>query len=146
MDDKHPISADSLSLSLYCASKSFIASYTTMLSSYDITFTQYLVLQAFLEKPSMAMATLCKKLHLDSGTLTPVISKLIIKGFLSKKPSKIDKRSILLVLKKKGKLMLEKLSFVDQGIQNLFYLKEGETKKLIERLDALTARYEEINS
>lgn len=62
--------------SLYALSREVIKLYKPLLEPFNITYTQYITLMVLWEHPQINFKTLGQTLHLDSGTLTPVIKKL----------------------------------------------------------------------
>ena len=56
----------------------------------------------------MSVKTLGERLHLDSGTLTPMLKELEKKGILTRMRSKEDERVLLVTLTPEGEKLKEK--------------------------------------
>ena len=65
---------------LYASGKEIVRRYQPYLEKLDLTYTQYIVLMVLWEKDHLSVKEIGAKLYLDSGTLTPLINKLIKKG------------------------------------------------------------------
>lgn len=66
---------------LYALSREVIKRYTPLLDKHGITYTQYVTLMVLWEFEAISFKELAERLHLDSGTLTPVIKKLEARGW-----------------------------------------------------------------
>ncbi|MDY4510093.1 MarR family transcriptional regulator, partial [Streptococcus hyovaginalis] len=60
-----------LCLSFYSVYKLFSQHYTKLLSEFDLTYTQYLVLMVLWKNPRQTLSEVGKRLDLSSNTLTP---------------------------------------------------------------------------
>lgn len=89
--------------SLYRLSKLVTARYRPLLEKLDITYPQYLVMIVLWEKEAVNVKELGQKLSLDSGTLSPLIKRLIDKGLIEKKRCKNDERIVYVSLTDDGK-------------------------------------------
>lgn len=87
---------------LYAASRLIIKKYNPLLASFNITYTQYLVLMALWENNGISVSELGNKLYLDSGTLTPVLKKMESDELLIRERSNKDERTVTVTLTPKG--------------------------------------------
>ncbi len=92
---------------LYAASREVIKLYRPYLSSLDLTYTQYIVMLILWEKQSVSVRDLGQKLHLDSGTLTPVLKSLEAKGLVKRYRCTFDERVLIVEPTTKGEEMKE---------------------------------------
>ena len=81
-----------LCFSLYSAANAIIRAYRPMLQQIDLTYPQYLVMMVLWGNNGMNVKELGAKLHLDSGTLTPLLKRLDGKGLVNRKRSERDER------------------------------------------------------
>lgn len=131
-----------LCVPLYTASREIIKLYTQPLERFDLTYTQYIVMLTLWEYQELNLHTLGEKLHLDNGTLNPVIRKLIQKGYVQKTRSTDDERIVMITLTEKGiqlkdyalDIPKEVGSCVSIDIEKAFQLREL-LHELIETLD-----------
>ena len=87
---------------LYAASREIINMYTPILSEIGLTYTQYITFMALWENDGMTVGDLGKRLFLDTGTLTPMLKKLELQGYLTRERSTEDERVVIVKLTKKG--------------------------------------------
>ncbi|MEG9429983.1 MAG: MarR family transcriptional regulator [Christensenellaceae bacterium] len=101
-----------LCFSLYATAKEIIRRYKPLLDNFDITYTQYITLLVLWEKDGLKVKTLGERLYLDSGTLTPLLTKLESKGYILKKKDTKDSRETIVYLTDKGRKLKEKIVVV----------------------------------
>ena len=92
---------------LYACSREIVRQYTPYLEPLGLTYTQYITLMALWEHRILSVKDMGKLLHLDSGTLTPVLKKLEEKGFVNRRRSREDERSLIVSLTEKGEALRE---------------------------------------
>lgn len=97
-----------LCFALYACSRGIIKAYKPILDPLDLTYTEYVVLMALWENDNVAIKDLGKKIFLDSGTLTPLLKKMVGKNLVTRERSKNDERSVVISLTAKGKLLEKK--------------------------------------
>ena len=83
-----------LCFSLYALSREVIKLYNPLLDKYNLTYTQYIAMLVMWEEEKIIFKELGKRLHLDSGTLTPVIKKLESMELVTKYRNKEDDRVV----------------------------------------------------
>ena len=83
---------------LYALSREVIKLYKPYLDKHNLTYTQYITMMVMWEEEKIIFKDLGKKLHLDSGTLTPVIKKLEATGLVTKYRTKEDDRVVAVEL------------------------------------------------
>ncbi|POG98598.1 MarR family transcriptional regulator [Fructilactobacillus lindneri] len=79
---------------IYNANKKFNRFYQNALSSYDLTYPQYIVMVVLWQYAPMTVRELGSHVDLDSGTLTPLLKRLDKKGWITKERSKKDERVV----------------------------------------------------
>lgn len=128
---------------LYALSREVIKLYKPILDKYNLTYTQYITMLVIWEEGKIIFKELGKRLHLDSGTLTPVIKKLESMGLVTKYRNKDDDRVVTVELTEKGRLLREDILEVPEKIYCKF---KGDDEKLIalkKQLDELLASIDE---
>ena len=101
---------------LYAASREVIKLYKPFLDEYNLTYTQYITMLVLWEDEKITIKELCKKLYLDSGTITPVIKKLEAMGLLVKYRDKSDERIVNVELTDKGRELKEEIVKVPEQV------------------------------
>lgn len=79
--------------------------YKPLLKPLGLTYPQYLALLILWEKDGMPVAALAEKLHLDTGTVSPLLKRMEKAGLVTRTRNPEDERSVLVTLTKKGKEM-----------------------------------------
>ncbi len=124
--------------SLYALSREVIKLYKPVLDKHNLTYTQYVAMLVMWEEETILFKELGKRLHLDSGTLTPVVKKLESMGLVNKYRNKEDDRVVTVELTEKGALLKEDILDVpDQVYCNLKYNNEEDIIMLKQYLDKM---------
>lgn len=127
---------DSLKLSnqvcfpLYACSKELVSQYTPYLKKLGLTYTQYIVMMVMWESVSVSSRDLAAKVHLDYGTLTPVLKKLESTGYITRKRDPEDERLLILELTDKGEAIKDEALKIPPCIASCVGLNEEEFKML----------------
>ncbi len=87
---------------LYACAKEIVRKYKPYLDKIDLTYTQYLVMMVMWDVKKINVKELGKRLYLDSGTLTPLLKKLEIKGFITRTRSTQDERNLIIEISEAG--------------------------------------------
>lgn len=102
MDSTHLQDEDLLQLEkqicfgLAVASRSVISAYKPVLDPLGLTHPQYLVMLALWEFAPMGARELSEQLHLDPGTLSPLLKRLEKAGLITKERNPQDERAIII--------------------------------------------------
>ena len=119
---------------LYAAAREVVKRYRPYLDELDITYTQYITMMVMWEQKEITVKALGEKLFLDSGTMTPVLKSLEAKGFVVRKRSTTDERSVSVLLTEKGDALKERATEVPAKIAGCVGLDTDEAMKLYEIL------------
>ena len=93
---------------LYACGRKIVAAYTPYLKPLGLTYTQYIVFMVLWEKENVNVGQLGSILHLDAGTLTPLLKHLEKDGYITRARSKEDERVTLISITDKGNTLKEK--------------------------------------
>ena len=93
---------------IYAASRVITSLYTPYLKPLGLTYTQYILFLVLWEKDGLTVGEICRRLMLDSGTLSPVLKKLRDQGYIDKQQSHSDERSFIITLTDMGRELQEK--------------------------------------
>ena len=122
--------SNQLCFPLYASGKEIVRKYTPLLEEFDLTYTQYIVLLVLWEKDKQTVKEIGEKLYLDSGTLTPLIKKLIQKGLVKKEINKDDEREMLISLTKEANELKKEIVKVPGQIAGCVKLSPEEVATL----------------
>ncbi|MCR4788197.1 MAG: MarR family transcriptional regulator [Lachnospiraceae bacterium] len=87
---------------MYACGRKIVAAYTPYLKPLGLTYTQYVVFMVLWEKGSVNVGQLGSILHLDAGTLTPLLKTLEKEGYVTRVRSKEDERVTVVTITGKG--------------------------------------------
>lgn len=94
---------------LYAASRAVTGVYRPILDELSLTYPQYLVLLVLWEKDAdVTVKELGEELMLDSGTLSPLLKRMIAAGLVTKERSTTDERSVRIRLTAAGLAMKDR--------------------------------------
>jgi len=130
---------------LYACAKEIVRRYQPSLEPLDLTYTQYLVMMALWEYGEQTVKTLGHRLWLDSGTLTPVLKKLESKGYVSRRRSESDERSVVVAPTEAGQALCHRAARVPMEIGGCVKLSAQEAMALHKLLYRLLDGMEEDN-
>ena len=92
-----------LCFALYSASLAMTKLYKPWLDELGLTYPQYLVLLVLWEEDGLSVSELGNRLHLDSGTLTPLLKRLDSAGLVSRLRATHDERRVHITLTAAGR-------------------------------------------
>lgn len=87
----------------YITTKEVINRFNKFLKQYNISFPNYMVLSYIEDDEEVFVKTLCNKLFLDSGTISPIVKRLEKKNLVIRKRLPEDERKVMLSLTEEGK-------------------------------------------
>jgi DNA-binding MarR family transcriptional regulator len=83
---------------LYAASRAVTNAYRPVLGELGLTYPQYLVMIVLWEDGTRTVKELADSLHLDHGTLTPLLRRMESNGLLSRRRAATDERYVEIAL------------------------------------------------
>ena len=96
---------EQLCFALYAASRAATGAYRDALDEVGLTYPQYVVLLALWEHDGLSVGELGQRLHLDSGTLSPLLSRLDAAGLLTRSRPDADGRRVVVRLTAAGEAL-----------------------------------------
>lgn len=93
---------DQLCFEVYRAANDFSRMYNRALKEFRLTFPQYLVLLVLWDDNRILIKHIGERLGMGIGTLNPILNRLEKQGWLTKEPSLLDKRAIIVALSEKA--------------------------------------------
>lgn len=123
-----------LCFSFYAISREIIKLYKPILDKFNLTYTQYITMLVLWEEEEINFKKLGQKLHLDSGTLTPVVKKLEAMDLVTKYRTKEDDRVVVVKLTEKGKELKDDITEVPKELACKIDIDENQYLELKEIL------------
>ena len=133
-----------LCFALYTASRAVVRAYAPLLDDAGLTYPQYvtmLVLWEDKDRPR-SIGELGERLHLDSGTLTPLLKRLASTGFVTRSRDAQDERRVLVSLTAEGVALRDRLAAVPESFLACLGMDADGAGALRDQLTALAAALE----
>ncbi|MEU0490182.1 MarR family winged helix-turn-helix transcriptional regulator [Nocardiopsis changdeensis] len=138
-----PLALDNqLCFSLYAASRALTGLYRELLGDLGLTYPQYLVMLALWEHGTLSVKGLSRVLHLDSGTLSPLLRRLEAAGAITRTRSAADERVVEIGLTERGAAMRERALGIPEQLTCASGQPADRVRDLITTLDELTRSVE----
>ena len=87
---------------VYTLSRLLTQAYHPLLKPLGLTYPQYLVMMVLWEQDNLLVTELCRRLTLDTNTLTPLLKRMEQEGLIIRTRGIADGRHTLVSLTKKG--------------------------------------------
>ena len=117
---------DQLCFPLYACAKEVVWQYREPLEALNLTYTQYLVMMVLWEHGGMTEGEVGRKVHLNSGTLAPLLKRLDKAGYIHRTRPDNNERKLFLSLTEEGEKLREKARQVPGQMQGCIPLSEDE--------------------
>src|SRR3569832_2195786 len=129
---------------VYSAAHAFNRVYKPLLDRLGLTYPQYLVMLVLWERDDVPVKSIGEKLHLDSGTLPLLLTRLEAAHLVKRTRSSEDERQVLIAVTAQGQALKDKaravpqsiLAATDCSVSELVAMKD-ETVALRDRLNAV---------
>ena len=135
---------------LYACAKEIVRQYRTLLNPLGLTYTQYIVMMVLWECGSITEKELGERLHLDSGTLAPLLKRLDKQGLVKRERPDRNERFLQISLTAAGIAMQEDALSIPGTMKNCIGLNMEECtilRKLLDKsLSAMERRTKEDNT
>ena len=115
---------------LYAAARKVTGLYTPYLKEIGLTYTQYLVMMILWEKDGIRISDICTRLHVDTGTVTPMLKKMEEEGLLKRTRCADDERTVLITLTETGHDLKEKAGDIPAKVGPCVPLSKEEAETL----------------
>lgn len=125
---------------LYACAKEIIRQYRKPLEEIGLTYTQYVVMMVLWQYGGMTEGELGTKVHLDSGTLAPLLKRLEKQGVINRVRPDDNERKLFISLTEKGEALKEDALKVPQAMQGCVDLTQDEVMELKRLLEKALSR------
>lgn len=122
--------SNQLCFPLYAASREINRRYTPLLKELGLTYTQYIAMMVLWEEKKVTIGELCKKLFLDTGTLSPMLKGMEEKGYIRRIRDKADERVVNIEITKLGEDLKEKAVSIPAKIGSCINISKDESESL----------------
>ena len=134
-----------LCFALYRATRAVQRSYAPHLAELGLTYPQYLAMLVLWEaEQPLTVGALGERLHLDSGTLTPLLKRLQEAGLVERRRDDADERRVLVVLTAQGRALQTRAEGVPEKVFGCYGMTVAEGAALRDTINALSDRVEDL--
>lgn len=119
---------------LYAAARKIVGLYTPYLKPLGITYTQYITFMVLWEHDNIPVSEIGARLHLDNGTLTPLLKKMEKQGFITRQRDAADERRVRICLTDSGHALKQQAADIPQKIGSCLTLDPEEMRALYRTL------------
>ncbi|NMO88446.1 MarR family winged helix-turn-helix transcriptional regulator [Actinomycetospora sp. TBRC 11914] len=131
---------EQLCFAMVSASRAMTACYRQGLEELGLTYSQYAVMLVLWEQEAVTMGSLCEQLHLDSGTLSPLLKRLERQGLLTRRRRPEDERTLEIAPSEEGVALREKARGVQRDVEFATGMDGAEIAALRDQLTELDTR------
>lgn len=142
-DTAVPALDDFLCFAVYSLGHAFNKLYQPLLKRLDLTYPQYVTMVALWERDDVTVTRLGLRLHLDSGTLTPLLKRLEAAGLIVRARDKEDERQVRIRLTKAGAALKDKARAISDTVLCATGRTAGDLRRLKDDLMELRDRLNE---
>ncbi len=137
---EHPQLAldEQLCLPLYAAARGITRRYAEVLGAEGLTYPQYATMLALWDAAGpLTVGEIGVRLHLDSGTLTPVLKRLENAGFVARQRDAADERRVLVRVTPAGEALRDRVADVPERVWAVTGLQASDARQMRALLDRL---------
>ncbi|MFS0772917.1 MarR family winged helix-turn-helix transcriptional regulator [Sphingomonas sp. 1P08PE] len=126
-----------LCFSLYAASLAINRLYKPMLDRLGITYPQFLVLGALWDDDDRTVGGIAARLSLESSTVTPLVKRLEVAGFVTRTRDAHDERQVRVALTDSGRALQEECTCLADSLVERSGLSMPDIQRLNRDVQAL---------
>lgn len=122
---------------LYAASNLITRLYRPLLDALGLTYPQYLVMMVLWEKSPCTVGEVGEQLHLETGTLTPLLKRMEAAGLVARKHDASDERRVLVTLTEPGEALRAPAKSVPRALADKLAMPVTDLERLRTTLTGL---------
>lgn len=122
--------SDNVCFALYTAANALVRAYRPLLQECDLTYPQYLAMQALWLKDNASLTDLSQATRLDLGTLTPIVKRLEAKGLVVRHVDSRDERKKVIQVTQAGEALKQEALALKQQLLEKVSVSDIELEQL----------------
>ncbi|WP_238702496.1 MarR family winged helix-turn-helix transcriptional regulator [Microbacterium caowuchunii] len=138
LDPEQDVLDQMVCFSLYTASRATTQAYRRLLAPWGLTYPQYLVLVQLWTRGAQSVRDLGTALSLDSGTLSPLLTRLERSGIITRTRDEADGRVVTVRLTEHGDRLRDEMADVPAQLFACMSLSMDSARALLDSLHTLT--------
>lgn len=130
---------------LYAASNIVTRLYRPLLAELGLTYAQYLVMLCLWQESPQTVSQLGHALHLDTGTLTPLLKRLEQRGLIVRRRAEEDERRVRVAPSESGMALRDKARCIPEAMVRQLPMATDDVAALRAHLQQFVAALAEID-
>ena len=125
---------------LYTITRLITQAYRPLLEPLGLTYPQYLVMMVLWEQDNLTVGDICRRLMLDTNTLTPMLQRMEREGLVVRTHGISDGRQTLVSLTKKGIQLEDRAKDIPECIKQNWHgdtLSQEQLTDMVTSIDTL---------
>ena len=125
---------------LYTITRLITQAYRPLLEPLGLTYPQYLVMMVLWEQDNLTVGDICRRLMLDTNTLTPMLQRMEREGLVVRTHGISDGRQTLVSLTKKGIQLEDRAKDIPECIEQNWHgdtLSQNQLTDMVTSIDTL---------
>ena len=135
-----------LCFAIYSAGHAFNRVYQPLLKDLSLTYPQFIALVLLWGEDGQTVGELGQKLFLQSNTLTPMLKRLEVLGYIKRSRDSADERQVRINLTEAGRRLHLQASDIVRSVRDATGLHDKQVKELTKEVDRLRKALEHQNS
>jgi MarR family transcriptional regulator, organic hydroperoxide resistance regulator len=131
-----------LCFAVYSASHAFNRVYQPLLKEFGLTYPQFIAMVILWGQDGQTVGELGDKLFLQSNTLTPMLQRLEVLGYIKRRRDPADQRQVRIHLTEKGRKLHLQASGIVRAVREATGLEDQQMEELVVDVDALRSKLE----
>jgi len=131
-----------LCFAIYSANHAFNRVYQPLLKELELTYPQFIAMVLLWGQEGQTVGELGEKLFLQSNTLTPMLKRLEVLGYIKRSRDSADERQVRIHLTEAGRKLHLQASDVVRSVRDATGLQDKQMKDLVMDVDALRRKLE----
>jgi DNA-binding MarR family transcriptional regulator len=126
-----------LCFAVYSANIAINRMYRPVLDRLGVTYPQYLVMSTLWEHDGQTVGAIADRLALESSTITPLVKRLEVAGFIKRERNPGDERQVIVTLSSKGKSLHRESKCLTETLLDRSGLSVADLSRLNTEISAL---------
>lgn len=129
---------------LYSTSRAVTQAYKPLLEPLNLTYPQYVVMMALWNKDAIKISEIAKLTGISNATLSPLLKRLEVNGYIERRLTEIDERQKSLVLTVSGKALSKKAKKASEMALCATGLNEKDVSRLMSLCEQIKSNLDEL--
>lgn len=135
-----------LCFALVTAARNVVAIYRPILEPLGLTHPQYLLMLTLWEQEPRTVGELAEQLALEPATVSPLVKRLEVQGFVRRQRSTSDERRVEITLTEAGRALRERALEVPPQVMARVDMTVAEVAGLRDALAPFSGRFDETGA